>query len=111
MNPTCSNVDPALQGVHYMTHQQTIEAVIRRLLETKFEHVIIRSVRVQDDEEDVNLLRVEVVFDSDAKDMDGKRVSGFLRSLRPALSAEREDRFPVISFMSQSDRENFAGAA
>ncbi len=94
-----------------MEHHQAIEAVIRRLLETKFENVSIRSVKVCDDEEDDNLLRVQVVFDSDAKDMDGKRVSSFLRSLRPALSAERETRFPVISFMSQSDRVNLAGAA
>ncbi len=94
-----------------MANHQIIEEIIRRLLETKFDNVNIRSVKVDDDEEDENLLRVQVVFDSDAGGMDGKRVSGFLRSLRPALSAERENRFPVISFMSQSDRENFAGAA
>lgn len=94
-----------------MMSDDEVRLVVQRLLDEKFDNLHVRSVKVSTDPDDSSLLLVSVIYENHDHALDGKRVSGFVRSLRPALFEANEERFPVLSFVENSDMEHWAGAA
>jgi hypothetical protein len=80
-----------------------VKRVIQAALAEKFEGVRIIEVNVKEDDdfEDDDYLRVEVVFEGNAKDVSW--FSGAIGFLRPKLASIGETTFPVLSFTSSSD--------
>lgn len=82
-----------------------ISKMVAETLRADFDNVRIMEVRVVGDidfnEEDV--LRIEVVFQGQRKDVDVKKISGAVRHVRPKLRKMGEQAFPLFSFISQRD--------
>jgi hypothetical protein len=53
-----------------------------------FSHVRICEVRVREDTDfdGGDILRIDVIYDGTVKDLDGKKLAGFIRHLRPGLA-------------------------
>jgi len=77
-----------------------IEAVVRQ----HFTDAVIDSVSVEKETEyeDETVFRVTVVFQGKGT-LDAGKTSGITRHVRHALLEEKEDRFPIFSFVSRSD--------
>ena len=69
------------------------------------------SVHNDVDSDGDEILRIEVLFEGQPKDIDARKVAGAVRQLRPKLS-EISEAFPLLSFISRSDlgRTTFAPA-
>ena len=90
--------------------RRDLEEVRRVVLDTlshDFENVRIMDVDVADDvdEDGDAVLRINVVFLGQPKDLDARKLSGAVRSLRPKLGEIEEFAFPLLSFISQKELE------
>jgi hypothetical protein len=50
-----------------------------------------------------DILRIDVVYDGTYKDLDAKKLAGFIRHLRPRLEQIHEPALPLLSFISRAD--------
>lgn len=89
-----------------MRDLEKIARVVRDALAMDFEAVNILDVRVREDLDfdGSEILRVDVLFEGAPKDLDSRKVSGTVRSVRPKLMREANERaFPLFSFISKGD--------
>lgn len=97
-----------------MVEETKIERLIRDTITARLSGVKVVSVEVSDDVDysGDKVLTVRVIYDA-SKKLDGAKLAGVLRSLRPRLSEElSEDRFPIMSFVAATEaRREHAGAA
>lgn len=54
------------------------------------------------------ILLLRIVYASETGKLNANKVSGLIRHLRPKLHEISEDRFPIISFISQMEAESEA---
>lgn len=92
-----------------------IARIVRNEVEADFAGVKFLDVRVNADvDSDGNdILRIDVLFDGEPRDLDAKKVAGIVRRVRPELIRLAEEQaFPLFSFISRSDlgAEHFAAA-
>ena len=83
-----------------------IEDIIRKSLTADFGSSTILDVRVSDDRDfdGSDILRVDVLFEGTPSDLDARKVSATVRSVRPKLMKEANERaFPLFSFISKRD--------
>ena len=89
-----------------MRDLKKIADVVRDVLAADFEAAKILDVRVREDVDfdGSEILRVDVLFEGTPKDLDARKVSGTVRSVRPKLMQEAGERaFPLFSFISKGD--------
>lgn len=88
-----------------MAKMEKIAKVVKDTLAADFDKVKILEVKVRDelDSDGEKILRVYVIFEGAAKDIDAGRLSGVVRQVRPALSKIGEEAFPLFSFISKAD--------
>ena len=82
-----------------------IRKIVSDTLEGRLEQVHMVSVEVEEeyDADGDPVLHVFVVYETEQKELDGSKLSGLVRHLRPALSEYGEDRFPVMSFIAAEE--------
>ena len=83
-----------------------IAKVVRETLTSTFQKNKILDIRVAEDRDfdGEEILRVDVLFEGAADELDTKSVSGVVRSVRPRLLREvNESAFPLFSFIAQED--------
>ena len=88
-----------------MKDTEQIAKVVRQTLANDFVNIKIIDVRIQEekDSDGDDMLRVEVVFEGQPKDVDASKLAGIVRHVRPKLNEIGENAFPVFSFISQGD--------
>lgn len=90
-----------------MAEIEFIRALIKSVVEDRLgEGTRIRSVSVSEDKDEQGdgILLVRVVYDGGR--LDPKRLAGLIRHIRSKLHGKAsEDRFPLLSFVSQADAE------
>ena len=86
------------------------EEGLPRIIQEQLDHLLspisVISVMVDEDQDyfDESAMHVVVVFDPN----DGTpEVSGLVRQLRPVLASHGEERFPVFSFLTPEDAEDY----
>lgn len=89
------------------------DRVIRAVLVSRFGAERTRDVIVEDDidADGDPILHVSVIYRSEMGRLDRREMIGIVRRLRPALAQVREERFPLISFISDTDAVALSGAA
>ena len=91
-----------------------LEELVAQMVQERLGDTKVVSVRIVEEttlQEDA-VLHVYVVYEQHRKKLDAAKLSGLLRSLRPALHDMGEARFPVLSFISNADSQGtLAGAA
>ena len=82
-----------------------IKHIVTEVLSREFRSVRIVDVRVHEDvdPEYDNILRIDVIFEGRPKDLDARKLSGAVRTLRPRLNAIHESAIPLLSFISKAD--------
>lgn len=82
-----------------------VEKHIKEILSKDFSGVEILRVHVEDDLsfEDDEILRIEVIFQGKAKDIQPSFLSRAIRKVRPALADHDLLAFPMMSFISEQD--------
>lgn len=90
-----------------------IESSIASVLRSQFPQVEILQVHVDEghDHDDLPYLRVEIVFETKEKRLEPAKVKGLIRHIRTQLAKIEEERFPVLTFMTQQDVEDRTAAA
>jgi hypothetical protein len=70
-----------------------------------FSHVRVCDVRVREDTAFYgdDILRIDVIYDGTVKDLDGKKLAGFIGLLRPRMKQIHEPALPLLSFISRAD--------
>lgn len=86
-----------------------IVRVVSETLAADFDGVRILDIKVSanDDYDDDDFLRIEVIFEGRRRKLDARKLSGAVRHVRPRLNEIGEKAFPLFSFISKGD----AGAA
>jgi hypothetical protein len=84
---------------------ERIRGVVENTVKGRFSDAIIDRVTVREatDSDGDPMLRIFVVFKTDAKGVDEARMGGLVRHLRSALDEADSDIFPLVSFLSQQD--------
>lgn len=79
--------------------------LVRDILKADFDKVEIIKIHVTDDvdRDGDDVLRIEVVFKGDPRNVDASRLSGAARKLIPRLKEIDESAFPLFSFLSQKE--------
>ena len=88
---------------------QLVASVVKeRLGEAKIE-----SIRVEEDVDHAGepILRITVVFDSSAGELDTDRLVGITRHMRSRLDKKHTDAFPMFRFISKADAAKLKNAA
>lgn len=70
-----------------------------------FSHVRVSDVRVREDTDfdGEDILRIDVIYEGTVKDLDGKKLAGFIGHLQPKLEQLHEPALPLLSFISRAD--------
>lgn len=78
--------------------------VIEQVVRSRFSDDVIQSVKVEEtqDHDGDDVFVVNVVF-SGAGPLDEKKTSSIIRYIRRELRELGDERFPIISFMSEGD--------
>jgi hypothetical protein len=90
-----------------------IERIVKETLSDDFDNVKIIDICASQefDSEGNELLRINVVFEGAAKDVNAHKLSGAVRQIRPKLREIGTDAFPLFSFISKKDRDVRLGCA
>ncbi len=88
-----------------MLDQETVDDVIERVVRSRFPNVQIDSVEVVPDVDldGDRMLRITVVFDGQAGDLDPARMAGLVRHIRSALPASEANSFPLVTYMTRAE--------
>lgn len=88
-----------------MADDNALKRIIEAVFKDHFDEVTIESVTVAHDidEDGDAILRIAVIFNGKAKQLNAERASGLLRHMRPKMAEIGEDAFPIISFIAKSD--------
>jgi hypothetical protein len=84
---------------------EKIRKAVSETLSRDFSQVRVLDIRINEDvdSDGEEMLRIDVIFDGSPKDVDARKLSGFVRSLRPRLDQLRESALPLMSFISAAD--------
>jgi hypothetical protein len=90
-----------------------IERIVKETLSDDFEDIKILDISTTQefDSEGNELVRIDVVFEGSAKDVNAGKLSGAVRQMRPKLREIGSDAFPLFSFISKRDRDLKLGCA
>lgn len=90
--------------------ENSVRGVVSALITDRFPDAKILEIEILEDfdDDDDEILRVRVVFESEKQTLDSKATSSFLRYLRPKLSEIGVNMFPVMSFISSKDDSGVA---
>lgn len=104
MSSICSSNDREA-SVDRRIDMNKVEKHIKDVLSRDVPGVEILRVHVEDDLsfEDDEILRVEVIFQGKAKDIQPSFLSRAIRKVRPALADFDLMAFPMMSFISEQD--------
>ncbi|MEL6767576.1 MAG: hypothetical protein AAFP17_10380 [Pseudomonadota bacterium] len=91
------------------TRCQSIVDVIMRTAKASFGEAQIDRVDLGDDE-DGEFLRVVVVV-KEAENLSDEALASFIRIVRSALEDEGDDRFPLISYVNDSEMQRATAEA
>ena len=92
-----------------MVAMEEIEAIIGDVVRGRLKGVKIVSVHVDRDTDSGGdeMLNVTIVFESQNDVLDASKISSMVRYVRPKLDEIGEPSFPLISFISKEDAEQF----
>jgi hypothetical protein len=90
-----------------------VQEAVRGPLAAQLESVELISVDVSEDfdHDGDAILRIKVTFRANDRKLDPSKVKGLIRHLRTALATINEDRFPVVSFRTDTDAEDESSEA
>ena len=93
--------------------EEDIQKVIENTIREQLSDTLIDSVRVQEDidHDGDEILRVFVIFDDEKGRPDPNKTVSMVRHVREKLHGVKEDRFPIISYVSTSDAKRINPAA
>ena len=77
----------------------------------KFFEIIEVRVRRDEDFDGDAIVRIDVIYTGDEKDIDSGALAGAIRRVRMFLIANEEEAFPVLSFISAHDAKLADGFA
>ncbi len=90
---------------------KVLEDEILEVLGSSFARVDLLEVRITPDVdfEGDDILRVDVVFEGEPKDLDGNVLASAVRTIRPAMIRNNvDDLFPLLSFIAADDAKSQA---
>lgn len=95
------------------TIDQKIERIIRNTLSEALKGVRIHKLTItpSEDEAGDEVLIVEVVFDSRNEVLPTRATTRLVRDVLPALEEAGEKRFPIFSFVAESELKKARSAA
>ncbi|MBX9797552.1 hypothetical protein [Sphingomonas sp.] len=84
-----------------------LQKAIEELIGTRFEGATIDRIDFEatEDSDGDPVLWITIVFDSEMSQIKSGRMAGLARHLRPALIEQKEERFPMVRFMSKRDHD------
>ena len=82
-----------------------LESAIMEVLSKDFGRTRILKVIVTEDEdfEGDEILKVQVIFEGEPKDLEAGALSSSIRHIRTRLSSMNEFKFPLTSFIAEKD--------
>ena len=85
---------------------EEISAIVTETLSEDFDNIEILKVNVTRDTDfdGEDVLKIQVIFNGTLKDTDAGKLSGAIRHVRPKLSEIGEKAFPLLSFISSSEK-------
>ncbi len=96
-----------------MVVRQPVIDAIERVVREQLSDAVVDRVTVQEDidHDGDEILRVFVIFDAGKGRPDPNRTVSMVRHVRERLHEVKEDRFPIISYVSTSDAKRMKPAA
>jgi hypothetical protein len=84
-----------------------VQRIVKETLSADFEKIKILKVCISPefDSDGNEILRIDVIFEGAAKDVNVRKLSGAVRQIRPKLRAAGEKAFPLFSFISNKERD------
>jgi hypothetical protein len=94
-------------------NESEIERIVKETLSDDFEDIKILDISASQefDSEGNEMVRIDVVFEGSAKDVNARKLSGAVRQIRPKLREIGTEAFPLFSFISKKDRDLRLGCA
>jgi hypothetical protein len=88
-----------------MRNLASVKQAVNETFSRLFSHVRVIDVRVREDTAFYgdDILRIDVIYEGKVKDLDGKKLAGFIGHLRPKLKQIHEPALPLLSFISRAD--------
>ena len=83
----------------------SVKQVVNETFSRLFNDVRISDVRVREDTDfdGDDILRIDVIFEGTSKDLDAKKLAGFIGHLQPRLEQVHETALPLVSFISRAE--------
>ncbi len=93
--------------------KEDIQNVIENTIREQLSDAVIDRITVQEDidHDGDEILRVLVIFDAEKGGHDSNKTVSMVRHVREKLHELKEDRFPIISYVSTSDAKRMTPAA
>jgi hypothetical protein len=88
-----------------MRNLASVKQAVNETFSRLFSHVRVIDVRVREDTAFYgdDILRIDVIYEGAVKDLDGKKLAGFIGHLQPKLEQIHEPALPLLSFISRAD--------
>jgi hypothetical protein len=88
-----------------MRNLASVKQAVNETFSRLFNHVRVIDVRVREDTAFYgdDILRIDVIYEGTVKDLDGKKLAGFIGHLQPKLEQIHEPALPLLSFISRAD--------
>ena len=89
-----------------MAKHKILQKPVEKALADHFKGVEINSIEIVEDTDfdGDDILRIRVFFTTESDRLDPNLTSSFVRNLRPKLPKSYADRFPVMSFISNREK-------
>jgi hypothetical protein len=83
----------------------SVKRAVKETLTRQFSHIRVSDVRVREDPDSDGgeVLRIDVIFDGTPKDLDAKKLTGFIGRLQPRLEQMHETALPLVYFISRAE--------
>jgi hypothetical protein len=83
----------------------SVKHAVNETFSRLFSHVRVSDVRVREDTDfdGDDILRIDVIYEGTYKDLDAKKLAGFIGHLQPKLEQIHESALPLLSFISRAD--------
>lgn len=92
-------------GPMSVEREARVRAIVEAILRKRFTDIRIVGINVTDDvdEDELPLLKIDVIFEGNKTQPDAVEVSGLARRVIPKLQEAKESGFPIFSFITKSD--------
>jgi len=81
----------------------SVKRAVKETLTRQFSRVSDVQVREDTDSDGGEVLRIEVIFDGTSRDLDAKKLAGFIGHLQPRLEQMHETALPLVYFISSAE--------